>query len=127
MILSDNLQLYWADLIPETWSGPILLRSAEYLKSLQHLLSRHPTRVIHNSLLVAFALTILPPETPNTFVCTKATMWAMPEISSALYVAQFSDEVTNDVISRVWQTFMQKKKKKLKFELIFFVITARRI
>ncbi|XP_037030087.1 endothelin-converting enzyme homolog isoform X1 [Bradysia coprophila] len=92
--------LNWVDLIPETWSGPILLRSAEYLKSLQYLLSRHPTRVIHNSLLVAFALTILPPETPNTFVCTKATMWAMPEISSALYVAQFSDEVTNDVINR---------------------------
>lgn len=105
-----KLQLNWADLIPETWSGPILLRSAEYLKSLHDLLSRHHTRVIHNSLLVAFALTILPPESPNTFVCTKATMWAMPEISSALYVAQFSDEVINDVISRVKKKIILKMK-----------------
>ncbi|KAJ6638737.1 Tubulin polyglutamylase TTLL5, partial [Pseudolycoriella hygida] len=97
--------LHWTDMIPDTWSGPILLRSAEYLKSLQDLLSRHPTRVIHNSLLVAFALTILPPEPPNIFVCTKATMWAMPEISSALYIAQFSNEVVNDVINRADMIF----------------------
>lgn len=88
-------------MIPSKWSGPILLRSADYLKGLHSLLAKHPTRVVHNSLLIVFALAILPPGQPDALICTKATMWAMPEVSSALYVAQFSDNSINNAIARV--------------------------
>lgn len=64
-------------------------------------MTKHPTRVIHNSLLILFALAILPPGQPDPMICTKATMWAMPEVSSALYVAQFSDNNINNAIARV--------------------------
>lgn len=78
-----------------------MLRSADYLKGLHILLAKHPTRVVHNSLLIVFALAILPPGQPDALICTKATMWAMPEVSSALYVAQFSDSSINNAIARV--------------------------
>lgn len=97
------MQLNWTELIPSNWSGPILLRSADYLRELQGLLAQHPTRVVHNSLLIVFALAILPPGQPDALVCTKAALWAMPEVSSALYVAQFSQQKISGAIARVRQ------------------------
>lgn len=91
----------WFDLIPSNWTGPILLRSADYLKNIQHLIFKYPKRVVHNSLLVLFAIGVLPSNIPDPIVCTKATMWAMPEISSAIYIAQFSNHVINSAIARV--------------------------
>lgn len=83
------------------WSGPILLRSADYLTGLQTLLDRTQRRVVHNSMLVMFALAILPPGKPDALVCTRATMWAMPEVASALYASQFSAASVRDVSQRV--------------------------
>lgn len=92
--------LNWTELIPCNWTGPIVVRSSEYMKSVQDLLNKHPTRVAHNSLLVLFALGILPYDHPNPIVCTRATMWALPEVSSTLFMAQYSSDVINQVIKR---------------------------
>lgn len=83
------------------WTGPILLRSADYLKGLQHLLDRTQRRVVHNSMLVMFALSILPAGRPDGLVCARSTMWALPEAASALYASQFSDASVRDAITRV--------------------------
>lgn len=83
------------------WTGPILLRSAEYLRGLHLLLEQYPRRVIHNSMLIMFALSILPPGRPDALVCTRATIWALPEVASAIYVAQFSESNVKNAISRV--------------------------
>lgn len=87
--------------MPPNWSGPILVRSGSYLNGLQQLINRHTTRVAHNAILLLFALGILPEETPNAIVCTKATMWALPEVASAFFVAQFAEQPIQSVISRV--------------------------
>lgn len=65
-------------------------------------MARHSTRVAHNALIVLFTLGLLPENTPNASVCTKSTMWAMPEITSALFTAQYSDEKIQGVAERVW-------------------------
>lgn len=97
-----NLQLIWEELVtPSNWTGPILVRSGSYLKNVDQLITKHTTRVAHNAILMLFVLGMLPESTPNAAVCTKATMWAMPEISSALFVAQYSDKVIKNVIERV--------------------------
>lgn len=96
------LQLYWENLItPSNWSGPILVRSGSYLKSVEQLIAKHSTRVVHNALILLFTLGLLPENVPNAAVCTKATMWAMPEIASALYTSQYSDKTVHDVVERV--------------------------
>lgn len=79
------------------------------MKSVQDLLNKHPTRVAHNSLLVLFALGILPYDHPNPIVCTRATMWALPEVSSTLFMAQYSSDVINQVIKRVILFFFNFK------------------
>lgn len=95
-------QLYWENLItPSNWSGPILIRSGTYLKSVEQLISKYSTRVAHNSLIVLFTLGLLPENEPNTAVCTKAVMWAMPEITSALFVSQYSDQTIDSIVERV--------------------------
>lgn len=95
-------QLYWEDVIvPSNWSGPILVRSGSYLKNIEHLITKYSTRVAHNAIILLFTLGILPENTPNAVVCTKATMWAMPEVASALYVTQYSDGTIQNVIDRV--------------------------
>lgn len=72
---SFSFQLTWEQLVvPPNWSGPILVRSGSYLNGLQQLVNRHTTRVAHNAILLLFALGILPEETPNSVICTKATM-----------------------------------------------------
>ncbi|GAB0087502.1 uncharacterized protein DMENIID0001_018150 [Sergentomyia squamirostris] len=93
----------WSDVIPVNWSGPIVVRSLDYLNRLHKLLTSgdHQTRVIHNSLLVLFALGALPPNHPSPIVCTKATMWALPQASSALYMTQHSMDTVRQSISRV--------------------------
>lgn len=95
-------QLYWENLItPSNWSGPILIRSGTYLKSIEQLIVKYSTRVAHNSLIVLFTLGLLPENEPNAAVCTKATMWAMPEITSALFVSQYSDQTIDNIVERV--------------------------
>lgn len=62
------------DLLPTNWTGPIVVRSPRYLRSLRDLLLSHSNRVIHNSLILLFALETLPPGQPTPLVCTKATV-----------------------------------------------------
>lgn len=64
-------------------------------------LVKQSTRVAHNALIVLFTLGLLPENIPNATVCTKSTMWAMPEITSALFTAQYSDEKIQHVVERV--------------------------
>lgn len=87
--------------MPSNWTGPILIRSGSYLKSVQQLIEKYSTRVVHNAVVLLFALGILPENSPNPMVCTKATMWAMPEASSALYTMQFDNRMIHSVIERV--------------------------
>ncbi|XP_055371753.1 endothelin-converting enzyme homolog [Condylostylus longicornis] len=89
--------LNWTALIPCNWTGPIVVRSSDYLRSVGELIEKHPTRVAHNSLLVLFALGILPQGHPDPFICTKATMWALPEVASAFFMAQFTENDIKDV------------------------------
>lgn len=91
----------WTALIPSNWSGPIVVRSSDYLKAVEELLTKYPTRVAHNSMLVLFALGILPQGKSDPTVCTRATMWALPDITSALFIAQHSSDGIKDVIRRV--------------------------
>ncbi|XP_059610294.1 neprilysin-1 [Phlebotomus argentipes] len=92
--------LKWSDMIPMNWSGPIVVRSRNYVHHLRDLLKNHQTRIIHNSLLLLFALGILPPTHPSPLVCTKATMWALPQASSALYLTQHSMDTVRQSINR---------------------------
>lgn len=96
------LQLNWENLItPSNWSGPILIRSGSYLKSIDQLISKYSTRVAHNSLIVLFTLGFLPKMEPNAAVCTKSVMWAMPEMTSALFASQYSDQTIENIVERV--------------------------
>ncbi|XP_055297188.1 uncharacterized protein LOC129565894 isoform X2 [Sitodiplosis mosellana] len=98
--------LYWENLItPSNWSGPILIRSGSYLRNVEQLIARHSTRVAHNALIVLFTLGMLPENVPNATVCTKATMWAMPEITSALFTAQYSDRTIDSIVERTEHIF----------------------
>lgn len=65
------------------------------------MLEKYPRRVVYNSMLIMFAVSILPPDKPDALVCTRATIWALPEVASALYVAQFSETSINHAVSRV--------------------------
>lgn len=96
-----SFQLNWSQLVPGDWSGPIIVRSVEYFSHLPALLERHPKRIIHNSLILLFALTTLPPSRPNPITCTKSAIWAMPQVSSALYLTQHPANLTRDNINRV--------------------------
>lgn len=87
-------------IIPSNYSGPILIKSGGYLRNVEQLV-RQSTRVAHNAVIVLFTLGLLPENTPNATVCTKSTMWAMPEITSALFTAQYSDETIRNVVERV--------------------------
>ncbi|XP_031625122.1 kell blood group glycoprotein homolog isoform X2 [Contarinia nasturtii] len=98
--------LYWENLIkPNNWSGPILVRSGTYLRNVDQLVSRHSTRVAHNALIILFTLGLLPENAPNAMICTKATMWAMPEITSALFTAQYSDRTIDTIVERAEHIF----------------------
>lgn len=52
-----------------------------------------------------FACGVLPPLTPSPVICTRATMWALPEISASLYVAQHSNDNIDDVVKRTGVVF----------------------
>ena len=95
------MQLNWTHLIPCNWTGPIVVRSSDYLKSVEELIIKYPTRVAHNSLLILFGLGILPQGYPSPFICTKAIMWALPEVASAIFMAQHPPDGLKDVIARV--------------------------
>ncbi|XP_039493809.1 uncharacterized protein LOC120453255 [Drosophila santomea] len=101
--------LNWTLLIPQNWSGPIVVRNSDYLKALEYFLTKYPTRVAHNSLLLLSALQVLPRDYPSPEVCTRSTMWAMPELSSALYIAQHSSEDLKDTTKRAEIIFKSLK------------------
>ncbi|SPP83237.1 uncharacterized protein LOC117585670 isoform X1 [Drosophila guanche] len=101
--------LNWTLLIPQNWSGPIVVRNGDYLKALQHFLTKYPTRVAHNSLLLLSALEILPRDYPSPEVCTRSTMWALPELASALYIAQHSSDDLKDTTKRAEIIFKSLK------------------
>ncbi|XP_055847848.1 endothelin-converting enzyme 2 isoform X2 [Episyrphus balteatus] len=101
--------LNWTALIPCNWTGPIVVRNSDYLKAVELLLTKYPTRVSHNSILLIFALGILPQGYPDPAVCTRATMWALPEITSALFIAQHSSEDLREVIKRTEVVFRSLK------------------
>lgn len=98
-------QLNWTLLIPKNWSGPIVVRNADYLKALQSFLTKYPSRIAHNAMLLLSVLEILPKDFPTPEVCTRSTMWALPELASALYISQYSSIDSKDIIKRV-QTFI---------------------
>lgn len=57
------------------WSGPIVIRSPEYLKKLSELLSTSTNRVVHNSLLLLFVMDVLPEgDPPTSLMCTRAVV-----------------------------------------------------
>ncbi|KAH8293559.1 hypothetical protein KR054_001588 [Drosophila jambulina] len=101
--------LNWTLLIPSNWSGPIVVRNSDYLKALEYFLTKYPTRVAHNSLLLLSALEILPRDHPSPEVCTRSTMWALPELSSALYIAQHSSDDLKDITKRAEIIFKSLK------------------
>ncbi|KAH8362871.1 hypothetical protein KR084_002210 [Drosophila pseudotakahashii] len=101
--------LNWTMLIPQNWSGPIVVRNSDYLKALEYFLTKYPTRVAHNSLLLLSALEILPRDYPSPEVCTRSTMWALPELSSSLYIAQHSSEDLKDTTKRAEIIFKSLK------------------
>lgn len=94
-------QLLWQELLPANWSGPIVIRSPAYLDHLRKLLLGYQNRVIHNALLLLFALNTLPPGRPSPLICAKATNWALPEVTSALFIGQYSEKVIQHAIHRV--------------------------
>lgn len=94
-------QLNWSELIAPGWTGPILVRSGDYLKGLQRVLARTQRRVVHNAALVMFALSVLPAGRPDALVCARATMWALPEAAGALYAAQFGEADVRERFTRV--------------------------
>ncbi|XP_075147209.1 neprilysin-like 16 isoform X4 [Haematobia irritans] len=102
--ISSMFEMYptlnWTSLIPSDWNGPIVVRSSEYMKAMEWLLTKYSMRVAHNSILVLFALGILPQDYPNPKVCTKATMWALPDIASSLLIAQYSASDINEAVKR---------------------------
>ncbi|XP_033232511.1 neprilysin-2 [Drosophila pseudoobscura] len=101
--------LNWTLLIPKNWSGPIIVRNGDYLKALKHFLTKYPTRVAHNSLLLLSALEILPRDYPSPEVCTRSTMWALPELASALYIAQHASNDLKDITKRAELIFKSLK------------------
>lgn len=72
-------------------------------------LVKQSTRVAHNALIILFTLGLLPENAPNATVCTTSTMWAMPEITSALFTSQYSDETIQNVMERVSRYFIEKQ------------------
>ncbi|ALC47925.1 CG13650 [Drosophila busckii] len=92
--------LNWTLLIPKNWSGPIVVRNADYLRALQAFLTKYPSRVAHNSMLLLSTLEILPRDYPNVEVCTRSTIWALPDLASALYIAQHYSDDSKDIIKR---------------------------
>ncbi|XP_068153090.1 membrane metallo-endopeptidase-like 1 [Drosophila tropicalis] len=101
--------LNWTLLIPRNWSGPIVVRNTDYLKALEGFLTKYPSRVAHNSMLLLCALEILPKDYPNPEVCTRSTMWALPELASALYIAQHTSDDLKDIIKRAEIVFKSLK------------------
>ncbi|XP_058464898.1 uncharacterized protein LOC131438712 [Malaya genurostris] len=108
-LISTHPFLMWQDLLPANWSGPIVIRSPAYLDHLRKLFLAYQNRVIHNSLLLLFALNTLPPGRPSPLICAKATNWALPEVSSALFIGQYSEEVIAHAIHRTEEMFENMK------------------
>ncbi|XP_054746895.1 endothelin-converting enzyme homolog isoform X2 [Anastrepha obliqua] len=101
--------LNWTNLMPKDWNKPIIVRSPDYLKAVEELLLKYSSRVAHNSILILFTLGILPQEYPNPTVCTRATMWALPDITSALFVAHHSNSDLQSTVKRTDLIFKSLK------------------
>lgn len=69
-----KFHLSLSDLLPQSWTGPVVIKNQNYIKALKDLLASHPSRVVHNSLLLIFTLNILPNGIPSPLTCTKATV-----------------------------------------------------
>ncbi|XP_069969132.1 EEF1AKMT4-ECE2 readthrough transcript protein isoform X2 [Bactrocera oleae] len=101
--------LNWTDLVPYKWNNPIVVRSPDYIKAIEELLVKYSTRVVHNSMLILFTLGILPPDNPNPIICTRATMWALPDVTSAIFVAHHSTKDIKNAIKRTDVIFKSLK------------------
>ncbi|XP_050338187.1 uncharacterized protein LOC126764541 isoform X5 [Bactrocera neohumeralis] len=102
-------QLNWTDLLPYKWNNPIVVRSPDYIKAIEELLVKYSTRVVHNSMLILFTLGILPPDNPNPIICTRATMWALPDVTSAIFVTHHSTRDIKNAIKRTNLIFKSLK------------------
>lgn len=78
-----KFQLNWVELLPVNWTGPIVIRSPAYMRALRDLLLSHTNRVIHNSMLLLFALNALPNGASSPLTCTKATVIANEDKTQA--------------------------------------------
>ncbi|XP_050338184.1 endothelin-converting enzyme 2 isoform X3 [Bactrocera neohumeralis] len=101
--------LNWTDLLPYKWNNPIVVRSPDYIKAIEELLVKYSTRVVHNSMLILFTLGILPPDNPNPIICTRATMWALPDVTSAIFVTHHSTRDIKNAIKRTNLIFKSLK------------------
>lgn len=78
-----------------------MVRCIECFQSLGDVLRSYDKHVIHNGLLILFALHSLPRGFPTQASCAKAVSWAMPEASSALLIEHYSPELLQNAIQRV--------------------------
>lgn len=99
----------WNKILPETWKGPIVVRCIECFQNLGDVLAGYDKHVIHNGLLILFALHSLPRGFPTQATCAKAVTWAMPEASSALLIEYYSAELLQNAIQRVEVMFESLK------------------
>lgn len=77
------------------------MRCVECFHSLDDVLHHYDKHVIHNGLLLLFALHSLPRGFPTQASCAKAVTWAMPEVASALMMEHYSAEELQNAIQRV--------------------------
>ncbi|XP_067616169.1 neprilysin-1 isoform X2 [Eurosta solidaginis] len=107
--INEFKNLNWTELVPKNWNRPIVIRSPDYIKAVQKLLGKYSTRVAHNSMLIIFTLGLLPQDNPNPTVCTKATMWALPDIASTLFVTHHSNSDLQAVVKKTNAIFKSLK------------------
>lgn len=94
------MQFDWEKILPP-WKRSIVIRAGDFFQHLATFLAAYDKRVIHNALLVLFALHFLPRGQPTPKSCAKATVWAMPEPSAALFVQHFSENELESAALRV--------------------------
>ncbi|XP_063236102.1 endothelin-converting enzyme-like 1 [Bacillus rossius redtenbacheri] len=110
-------KIQWKALLDElfatnfTESDVVYVGAANYLESLQRLLSHFQQRVVHNALLAVYAADALQrlinasaaPDWPA--FCARLTCGAFPRVASALYVRQFDPDHLQHLEAQVSAVF----------------------